>query len=153
MRYSLNLGAAYYQFMLQDVTLEVSEDEIGADWWTEKDQERMLSVKFDERLVVIGTFRDARVPVHVEIFKEEPMIDSNAWDQISDCSFEAPSEMIFIMGNFDYFPEREKYFLGFSLVGVRVYYGGAGTIDKMGINGQDYYMVYLWPIKKKKRSN
>ena len=63
MKLSLNLNAASYQLMLQDVTLDISDDEIGANWWTEEDQERMLSVKFDERLVVIGTFRDAVVPV------------------------------------------------------------------------------------------
>ena len=149
MKLSLNLNAASYQLMLQDVTLDISDDEIGTNWWTEEDQERMLSVKFDERLVVIGTFRDAVVPVYVEVFGYEPVIDSDTWDQISECSLVTHTGTIFIMGNFDYLPEREKYFLGFNLVGVRIYYGGASTIDEMEISGQDYYMIHLWPIEKR----
>ena len=149
MKISLDLDAAYYQLMLQDVALSISEDEIGTDWWTEEDQERLLSAKFNERLVVIGTFRDNVVPVAIEIFTSEPNFDSGTWDQISECSLETHTGDIYIMGNFDYLPERKKYYLGFLLAGVRVYYGGLKTIDDMGINGNDNYMIHLWPIKKK----
>lgn len=149
--YALSLFADYFQIFIYDAGLDWSTVRIDADWWTDKDRRDMFSVKENGRLIVLETFRNFTVPVKVAILETDPPLHPlDEWDQIVECSIKTQSPGILIaeLGN-----EGQNGLLVESTVPhwrLRVYYGGQHTIDQMGIEGNDHYLIELWPAASTK---
>ncbi|MBD2757893.1 hypothetical protein [Spirosoma validum] len=144
--YTLSLFADYFQIFIYDAGLDWSTVRIEADWSTDQARRDMFSSKENGRLIVIETFRNFTVPIEVAVLETDPLIHPlDEWDQIVECSIRTQSSGILIaeLGN-----EGQN---GLLVEGatpnwrLRVYYGGQHTIDQMGIEGNDHYLIELWP--------
>lgn len=146
--HALELNADYFQLYIYDAHLDLTKVEIGADWCTKEDHQRMFSIKEGNRYLVMSTFRNFLVPVEVLLFEEKPPIHSMIeWDQINECAFYAESGAILIRGLGNEDKDGLTITTKVQSWRVRLYYGGQATIDEMGIDGNDRYRIELWPTE------
>lgn len=139
MRFEFELFADYFQFYLQD---ESVEGNLG-DSWTPEAVDRLLAVALGT--VGVGTVRNMKVPVVVEVADNEPADDDvKAWDQVNECSVEVPSGRIVVAGCTDYFPDAARIEVPPGSYRARVYYGDLNSISDNGLQGNDHYKVVLW---------
>ncbi len=101
-RFEYELVADYYQFYLQDegATGDLSNS------WTQEAVDRLLAVA--PGTIGVGTVRNMRVPVVVEVSDTEPDEDVNAWDQVNECSLDVLSGRMVVAGCTDYFPDAAR---------------------------------------------
>ena len=139
-RFEYQIFADYSQFYLQDDDIRVGD--LG-DAWTEQAVARLLAVS---RFVVgVGTVRNMTVPVCVEVMDVQPNADFKGFDQVNECSIELPSGSLVVAGCTDYFPDAARIKLASGNYVVRVSYSGLETLDETGLEGNDRYLVQLWP--------
>ena len=102
-RFEYELVADYYQFYPQDegATGDLSNS------WTQEAVARLLAVA--PGTIGVGTVRNMRVPVVVEVSDTEPDEDVNAWDQVNECSLDVLSGRMVVAGCTDStFPMRHE---------------------------------------------
>ena len=100
--YRYNLFADYFQFYLQDETV----DGDLTDAWTEQTVKNFLALA--PGTIGVGTVRNMYVPVQVELLQSEPAESFEAWDHVNECDLEITSGTIVIAGCTDYFPEAAR---------------------------------------------
>ena len=136
-RESLQLFADYHQFYVQDggINPPAPED------WSEEDVERRCKVA--NNVVVVCPLRPMTVPVEVVLHKEEPSSSPSEADHIVECSLAVPTGRLQVhectggpVLNWQVAP---------GVLRVRLSYFNLGTIDDTGLQGDDRYMVELWP--------
>jgi hypothetical protein len=137
--HELTLFADYHQFYLQD------EAAVGdlSDAWTADATARLLALA--KGAIGVGTARNMKVPVVVEVFAAEPAIDLAAWDQVHDCSIDVPSGRLVVAGCTDYFPDAKRIELTPGTYRARVCYGALASVSADGLDGEDHYRIVLWP--------
>jgi hypothetical protein len=136
-RVEVTLFADYFQFYLWDKQLS---PEAPTDW-TDTDISNRL--KAAGNVVVICSIRNVTVPVTVEVFEHPIRYDPNLWDHIAECSLELPSGKLEVhectggsVATMHLAPGSYR---------VCAYYGGLGTVSQNGLEGQDRYLITLWP--------
>ncbi len=139
--------ADYFQVFVYDKALNFSQITIGANWWTGNDQEYLLSEKFNNQLIVVGTVRDFDVPIIVYIERAEPLVNLDAWDQVIECSINISSGQLCIGEQFDE-GNTHIFYVEPGIWQMRVLYGGLFTLSEDGIEGDDKYEIHFWPIDK-----
>ena len=92
-RFQFDLFADYFQFYLQDETVKGDLSES----WTPEAAHRMLATA--PGTIGVGTVRNMIVPVTVEIADAAPDDDTSAWDQVNECTLDAPSGRVVIAGS------------------------------------------------------
>jgi hypothetical protein len=137
-RFEFKLFADYYQFYLQD---ENADGDLSNSW-TPEATERLLAVA--PGTIGVGTARNMDVPVVVEIADTAPSDDLLGWDQVNECSLDAPSGRIVIAGCTDYFPDAARIKLTPGSYRARVYYGGLNAPTATGLQGSDHYRIVFW---------
>jgi hypothetical protein len=143
MRYSktYELFTDYSQFWLHDVGADVNQT---VDMWDDESSARMMAVRPD--IVCVGTIRNSRAPVTIEIADTEPSeAPPGAWDQINECSLLIPVGSLIIHD--DILGEtgsHETLSLPPGCYRVRVYYGDLDA-QHSALEGDDHYLVVLWP--------
>jgi hypothetical protein len=137
-RLEYELFADYFQFYIQDETADGNL----CDSWSHEAVDRMLAVA--PGTVGVGTVRNTTVPVIVEIFETEPDLDAEAWDHVTECSFDVPGGRIVIAGCTDYFPEAARVEVSPGTYRARISYGSLDTVSETGLDGADRYRVQLW---------
>ena len=140
--YNLSLFADYHQFYLQD---EQADGDLS-DQWTPEAIKRLMAVA--SGTIGVGTVRNTRVPVFVEIIELEPEDDLSQWDQVNECSIEIASGRIVIAVCTDYFPDDERIEVSPGYYRARVRYGGLDSVSENGADEQDCYSISLWPSEK-----
>lgn len=140
MIYEYNIQADYFQFVLQD-------ERSTADWstlWNEKTVAEKIAVADD--LVLIGTARNATVPVVVETNNAEPPLDSpDFWDQIVEVEVAFPSGRILLLGN-TYLADAPRIEVDPGIYRLRLFYGNLKSVSPDGLKGDDKYRVQIWPV-------
>src|SRR5262245_31348180 len=138
--YTYELFADYYQFYLQD---EKAEGDLS-DSWTKEATDNLLALA--PGTIGVGTARNMDVPVTVQILDAAPT-DKNffEWDQVNECSIEAPSGSIVIAGCTDYFPDAARIPVEPGTYRARIYYGKLDALSEDGLEGNDHYKIVLWP--------
>lgn len=134
-----SLFADYFQFYLQDETVDGNL----ADSWTQEAVDRLLAVT--PGTVGVGTVRNMEVPVVVELHDLEPSRDLDRWDHVVECSLNIPSGRIVIAGCTDFFPDAARIEVKPGSYRARVLYRGLDTLSEDGLDGNDQYVVVLWP--------
>jgi len=134
---SFSVFADYNQFYLWDADmnpeppLDYSDDDIPR------------RIKTGEHVVVIMTQRNMTVAVEVEIHDAEPAYDVAAWDHVAEAS------LLLSTGHLQVHECTGEAVADFSLdkgwYRARAFYGGFDTIDASGLEGEDHYLVALWP--------
>ncbi|CAA2100197.1 hypothetical protein [Variovorax paradoxus] len=133
------LFADYFQFYIQDE----SADSDLSDAWTEEAVERMLAV--EAGVVGIGTARNMDVPVTVEILDAPPPLEPDRWDHIVECTLVNGSANLAIAGCTDYFPDAARIPAPPGTYRLRACYAGLDTLSEDGLEGDDRYLLQLWP--------
>ena len=138
-RHELRLVAEYYQFYLQD---ETAEGDLS-DAWTPEAADRLLALA--PGTIGVGTYRNADVPVLVEVHDREPVEEAAAWDRVNESTLDVPSGRIVIAGCTDYFPDAARIQVPSGRYRARVCYAGKSSLSADGFDGDDRYRVALWP--------
>jgi hypothetical protein len=136
-RVEATLFADYFQFYLWD-------KELTPDAPTDlTDVDLSNRLKAAGNVVVICPIRNMTVPVTVVVFEHPIRYDSDPWDHIVECSLELPSGKLEVhectggsVATMELAP---------GIYRVCAYYGGLGTVSQNGLEGQDRYLIALWP--------
>lgn len=137
-RFEYELFADYFQFYLQD---ESAEGDLGESW-TDEAVARLLALA--PGTVGVGTLRNMDVPVVVEIFRQEPGLDLDSWDHVTECTLEVPTGRIVIAGCTDYFPDAARIVVEPGTYRARISYGALDSVSEDRLDGNDNYRVQLW---------
>lgn len=135
----LELLADYFQFYLQD---EAARGDLSQAW-SPAAVTRMLAMA--EGVVGVGTARNMLVPVTVEVLETAPPVLFERFDHVVEGSLEVSSGMLCIAGCTDYLPDAVRLPIAKGGYTVRVCASGLGTLSEDGLQGQDHYLVQLWP--------
>lgn len=111
--------------------------------WTSEEVEAMLAL--GPGIVAFGTARSMETPVRVELHAERPGVDPDQWDQIAECFISSPSRRILVKGPTEYDPDAFALDLPSSCMAVRILWTGLDSIGEDGLEGDDRYVVQLWP--------
>jgi hypothetical protein len=137
--YNFKIFADYFQFYLQDETLNC---DLGESW-TEDALNNLIAVT--PEVVGIGTVRNMTVPVVINIIATSPEEDLAQYDKVNECSIELPSGRLVISGGSEYFLDAPRITVTPGIYRVRVYYKNLNKISPDGLDGEDEYKVVLWP--------
>lgn len=144
--HNLHIFADNFQFQLQDQI----EDCDYPEYWNDA----LLTQLFvsGNRIVGIGTVRDLDINVTLEIYAEpmdEKEIDeepdlSNC-DHAAQTNIELPSGKLLITGCTTDYEETIKIDLPARNYRLRIFWEQLDTIDELGFEGEDHYLIQLWP--------
>ncbi|GKS95541.1 hypothetical protein [Acidovorax sp. SUPP2825] len=135
----LTLFADYHQFYLQD---EAAPGDL-ASAWDEAATLRMLAVS--EGVVGFGTARNMPVPVTLEWLPTEPEADLAAFDHVVEGSVVIAQGPLVVAGCTDYFPDAARFDVPPGTYRVRLSCAGLDSLSADGLEGDDHYLVQLWP--------
>jgi hypothetical protein len=134
---SFELFADYHQFYLWDRGMAPQAPEDYTD------EDTRLRIKTGPHVLVIQPERNMTVAVEVEILDAEPPCDADRWDHIAEASLNLPTGQLEVhectggpVADFSVEPGWYR---------VRSHHGGLDTIDEFGLEGNDRYLVVLWP--------
>lgn len=134
---SLTLFADYHQFYLWDPGMD---PEAPTDY-TEIDVTNRI--KTGPNVLVIQPQRNDTVRVAVEVHNTEPPYNPEEWDHIAEASLHLPTGRLQVhectggaVADFNVDPGWYR---------ARSFHGGFDTIDEGGIEGDDHYLIVLWP--------
>lgn len=136
-QFDLVVFADYHQFYIWDGGIAPYAPEDYAD----EDIERM--VKVASNVVVIMPIRNMNVSVQLRLHNAEPDVDLAAWDHVVDCSLDLPTGRLQVhectgSARLDTSVEPGTY-------RVRAMYSGLDTLSADGLEGDDIYVIELWP--------
>ncbi len=135
----LTLLADYHQFYLQDESARGGL----AEAWTPVAVERMLAV--GDGVVGFGTARNMLVPVTLQFLEVGPSLDLAGADHVVEGSLTIHSGRVVVAGCTDHFPDAARYDLPPGTYRVRMSIIGIDTLSDDGLDGEDHYLVQLWP--------
>lgn len=136
--YDLEIFADYFQFYVQD--METPDD--FSEGWTDATVEAMLVAK--PTALAIGTARNMNVPVRLEVHEIEPS-DEGGWDRQNQARIRFPSGRIQVIGCMEYGPDAFQTEIRPGPYRVRISYFALNTLSADGLDGDDHYLVQLWP--------
>lgn len=134
-RQAFDVFADYHQFYLWDrgMTAEAPID------YTDEDVRRRI--KTGPHVVVILPERNMTVAVEVEVHDTDPGFDPAAWDHVAEASLHLPTGQLQVHectgGPVAEFTVPPGWYR------VRSLGGGFATVS--GLDGNDHYLVVLWP--------
>lgn len=134
-RNDLELFADYHQFYVQD---EPATGDLSSAW-SDEAVGRLLAVA--PGVVGVGTASSTDVPVSVEMHEAPPQDDSEAFDQVNECTLVVTKGPLVIAGCTDYFPDATRIPAQPGTYRVRVsYLGVCGAPSSV-----ERYRLQLWP--------
>ncbi|QCI67242.1 hypothetical protein [Phreatobacter stygius] len=133
------LFADYHQFYLADAGAVATAEPTP---WTDADVGRRLHP--EDRLVAISTARNMTVPVRVELHDAAPALDLAEADHLVQGSLLTAGEVV-IAGCTDYLPDAARFNAPPGHLRVLAVFSGLGTISEDGLEGDDRYVLHLWP--------
>lgn len=136
--HDLDVFADYFQLYVQDLK---STDDFSGDW-TDATVEAMLVVK--PTALAIGTARNMTVPVRLEVHEIEPP-DEGGWDRQNEASVRFPSGWLQVIGCAEYGPDAFQTPINPGPYRARISYFALDGISADGLDGDDRYLVQLWP--------
>ncbi len=96
--------------------------------------------------IVISTKRwGVKMGVEVELLEHRPILETDAWDHVVECSLNVPSGRIIIYGLMYGAHNAPTFDIAPGTYNAFVYYGGFDSLSEDGLEGNDHYRVTLWP--------
>jgi hypothetical protein len=139
-KHKFEIFADYHMIFIQDELVAREHDDLH---WSDEDIKAMLyEIKYG---FIIGTARNMTVPLTVTIHESEPVVNQHEWDQIVACSFDLPSGILSISGTSDYIGDHRKIELKQGTYNALICYAGLSTISEDGLEGNDSYLLNIWP--------
>ena len=132
-----SLFADYHQFYLADEIAKLPE----MDYTAEDLRARIVT---SEQGLVVFTVRNMNVQVRVELHGEEPRIDREEANHVVMGSFRTSGRIV-IAGLSDWAPEAARASVPPGALRAMVIFTGLDTLSEDGLDGDDRYIVHLWP--------
>ncbi|MGV1791518.1 hypothetical protein GR212_13450 [Rhizobium lusitanum] len=142
--YQGDLFADYFQIYLRDETHPDLPDN-----YTDETLARRLTV--GPYAIIFHTARNMMVPVSVEWHDQCPTPELDAQKYVVEAGFDCPSGQLVLAGLTDYEPDAPRLPVKVGPLGVRVSMFGLDTLSEDGLDGDDRYLVQLWPEAKNGR--
>ena len=136
--HDLEIFADYFQFYVQDA--DTKED--FAEDWTDEAVAAMFVAK--ATAVAIGTARNTNVPVRLEIH-QSPADDPGGWDRQHTASLLVNSGRLQVIGCSDYGPDAFVAAIPPGRHVVRASYFSLEALSEDGLDGDDCYLIQIWP--------
>ena len=137
--HDLEIFADYFQFYVQDA--DTNED--FAEGWTDQAVAAMFVPKASA--LAIGTARNMNVPVRLEIHQSPPD-DPGGWDRQHTAPLLVNSGRLQVIGCSDYGPHAFVTPIQSGCHVVRVSYFSLETLSEDGLDGDDRYLIQIWPV-------
>ncbi len=130
--------ADYHQFYLRD------EDhaDLPDDYTDEGIRSRLMAGRY---AVIVHAARNMIVPVAVEWHRQRPEADFDSYQHIVEAGFLCPSGRLVLAGLTDNESEAPRLAVKAGPLGVRLCLAGLDTLSEDGLEGDDRYLVQLWP--------
>lgn len=132
-----SLFADYHQFYLADEIAKLPEMDYAAE-------DLRARIATSEHGLVVFTVRNMDVQVRVELHGEEPRIDREEANHIVMGSFRTSGRIV-IAGLSDWAPEAARASVPPGTLRAMVIFTGLDTLSEDGLDGDDRYVVHLWP--------
>ena len=97
-----------------------------------------------ERGLIVFTVRNMDVKVRVELHGEEPRIEREEADHVVMGSFHTSGRIV-IAGLMDWVPDAARASVPPGTLRAMVVFTGLDTLSEDGLDGDDRYVVHLWP--------
>jgi len=133
--------ADYFQIYLRDE----AHSELPDDYTEESIAHRLMAGPTG---IIIHTARNMSVPVCVEWHDQRPTSDLDTFQHVVDAGFRCPTGQLVLAGMTDDESTSPRLVVGAGLLGVRVSCSGLDTLSEDGLDGEDQYLVQLWPESK-----
>jgi hypothetical protein len=133
-----SLFAYYHQFYLAD---DIANLNLPTDYTNEALRARIL---MSEQGLVVFTVRNMDVRVRVELHGDEPRIEHEKADHVVMGSFRTSGRIV-IAGLSDWVPTAARASVPPGTLRAMVISTGLDTLSEDGLDGNDYYVVHLWP--------
>ena len=138
-RMNVELFADYFQFYLWDAGAERA----SASDYTDADVRRRI--KEAPGVVIVQPERNMTVPVVLEIHDREPPLELADWDHVAEASLYLPTGRLQVhectagvVAEFAAPPGWRR---------VRSQHAGLDTLSENGLEGDDHYLVAVWPAQ------
>jgi len=141
--HKFQLFADYHQVYIMD---EKSDDDTG-EIWNEFSSDIHLAIA--KNTVAVGTYRNVTIPFEIEVVNEEPLINLDAWDHISQGYFSVISGKCSIFGCTEYVPDADIISIPIGDYSIYSLAKGLNTIKTEWEDAEDYYKVIMWLSSKK----
>lgn len=133
-----DLFADYFQVYLHDVAHPALPDD-----YTDETVARRVMV--GPHGVIVHTARNMTVPVCVEWHRERPEPDLAAYQHVAEAGFACPTGHLVLAGLTDDACTAPRLAVTLGHLGIRACFAGLDTLDETGLEGDDHYLVQLWP--------
>ncbi len=138
--HDLEIFADYFQFYVQDADTEENFDE----GWTDETVAAMFVSK--NTALAIGTARNMDVPVRLEIHESRPA-EPDGWERQNTAPLAVNSGRLQVIGCTDYGPDAFVASIAPGDYLVRVFYFDLETLSEDGLDGDDRYLIQMWPAR------
>ena len=95
--------------------------------------------------VIVHTARNMTVPVRVTWLEERPAVDHDAFQHVVEAGFASPTGLLVLAGLTDNVAEAPRLTVPAGPLGVRACFAGLDTLDEAELDGDDRYLLQLWP--------
>lgn len=136
--YQGNLLADYFQIYLRDE----DHPDLPEDYTDEAIARRLIAGPHG---LILHTARNMPVPVRVEWHNERPSVDLDAYQHVVEACFDCPSGRLVLAGLTDYDPTASRLSVKVGPLCVRAALSGLDTLSEDGLEGNDQYVMQLWP--------
>jgi len=136
--YQGNLFADYFQIYLRDE----AHPDLPADYTDDVIAQRLMAGPY---AVILHTARNMTVPIRVEWHDERPSLNLDLYQHVVEAQFDCPTGQLVLAGLTDYDPAAPRLAVKAGPIGVRVSFSGLDTLTEDGLEGDDQYLVQLWP--------
>ncbi|HEY4252160.1 MAG TPA: hypothetical protein VGM87_13190 [Roseomonas sp.] len=132
------LMADYHQIYLTDAD---GGAELPDDWTDTVMTDRIFC---GDGVLLVSTARNMTVPMRVELHDAAPEIDVAGADHVVLGDLRTDGELV-IAGCTDYRPDAPRAAVPPGNLRAMVVFTGLGTLSEDGLDGEDRYVVHLWP--------
>lgn len=136
--YQGELFADYFQIYLHDA----GHPDLPDDYTDEMLARRLM---VGPHAVVLQTVRNMIVPIRVEWHGQRPALDLDAYQHVVEAHFDCPSGQLVLAGLTDFAPTAPRLAVTVGRLGVRAGFSGLDTLNEDGLEGDDRYVIQLWP--------
>lgn len=136
--YRGNLFADYFQIYLRDE----AHPDLPEDY---TDGSIVRHLMAGPHSLIIHTARNMTVPIRVEWHDERPKPDLDTFQHVVEATFVSPTGQLVLAGLTDYEATAPRLAVKAGPIGVRVNLSGLDTLSEDGLEGDDRYLVQLWP--------
>lgn len=136
--YQGDIFADYFQLYLRDE----AHSELPDDYTDESIARCLMAGPTG---IIVHTARNMSVPVRVEWHDQRLASDLDAFQHVVEAGFSCPTGQIVLAGMTDDVTTSPRLSAKAGPLGVRISLSGLDTLSEDGLDGEDQYLVQLWP--------